>query len=107
MTDTPLIDSKPPLGSIIMVNLKLMASALLAFASYWSWPTTAIWWHFGVLSIFLGAMAFASLVNALRLIVKLWMRERTIRKMQRIGTAPKSASLAGDDTLRKAGVIDE
>jgi len=107
MTDTSLIDSKPPLGSIVAINFKLMSAALLSIASYWSWPTTATWWHFGVLSIFLGAMAFTSLITALRLIAKLWMRERTIRKIQRIGTAPKSASLAGDDTLRKAGVIDE
>jgi len=107
MTDTPLIDSKPPLGSIIAVNFKLMSASLLSIASYWSWPTTATWWHFGVLSIFLGAMALASLITALQLIVKLWVRKRTIQKMQRIGSAPKSANLAGDDTLRKAGVIDE
>lgn len=102
-----MMNANAPLGSVVAVNARLLAAVLMAYASYWCWPSSAQWWQFGLFSIFLGLMAFAQGVAALRLIAKLRIRERAIRTMQQSGAAPKSATLANDDILRDAGVIDE
>lgn len=96
-----------PFGLVLRVNAKLLFAALLAWGSYWLWPTNPKWWHFGVLSVFMAAGALDQFVDALRLMVKLSARSKAIDAMNKGYAAPKSAQLASDDALNNAGVIDE
>jgi hypothetical protein len=70
------------------------------------WPGTPEWWGLGVVSLMLALAALGCLAKAIRAMVDLHAKERVLAEFMAQGGAPKSARLASEDQLRKAGMIE-
>lgn len=107
MTHTHFPGARFPFGLVLRINVKLLLGTLLGYGAYACWPSTAEWWHLGVLSLFMAVGGLDQIVAALRLMAKFSARNKAIVAMNTGYAAPKSAQLASDDALKQAGVIDE
>ncbi|MCH9807165.1 MAG: hypothetical protein K0U74_05475 [Alphaproteobacteria bacterium] len=93
-------------GMIASINAQLLGAALNAAIAWVSWPTAAKWWGFGVISILCGAAAISMLVAAIKSMITLYLRDRTLAEYQAQAKAQKNAEMASNDALKNAGVID-
>ena len=92
------------LGTIIHINAKLLYATVLAFAAYYSWPSNIKWWGFGFITICAGGAAIGLLVNAIKLAMALYARNRVAEDYLAQGNKPKSSDLASTDELDSAGM---
>lgn len=90
---------------IIGINAALFGAFCLGFLAWLLWPDTSLWWQAGVMSVLFGAASFSLVIQGLRRITDLIIRERERRAFLRQGRAPRSDGLAGEDTLRERGIL--
>ena len=93
-------------GSIVAINMNLFTAVLCAIIARAAWPTSPEWWGMGVVSILFGMAALASIAAGIGGMKSLYRREREITVYMAQGVAPKSAKLADNERLRKAGMIE-
>ena len=93
-------------GAIIQINLQLLYATVFAGIAWISWPSVPEWWGLGLLSIMCGMGAAGGLVNALSGMVGLYRREQALADYMAQGGAPKSARMASQEELRRAGMIE-
>ncbi|MEO1222244.1 MAG: hypothetical protein AAFY42_13000 [Pseudomonadota bacterium] len=93
-------------GMVAAINGHLLMTATGATVAWFSWPSAPEYWGFAFISIAFAGAGFASLVNALRKMGVLYMRDKTLAAYQAKTKAQKNADLASTDTLIKAGVVD-
>jgi TRAP-type C4-dicarboxylate transport system permease small subunit len=99
--------SAQSVGMIVGINMKLLSSAVLAWAAWSLWP--ANWmedWQFGLIAIIVGYGALIRLLSALKAMVRLYTRDKAIAAFEAQGARPKSAQLASRDALMDAGMLD-
>ncbi|MVA98002.1 hypothetical protein GN330_12180 [Nitratireductor sp. CAU 1489] len=94
------------IGAVIGINLQLLWAAAFGFIAWVSWPGSAEWWGFGVLSVMMGLGSLGALVNALNAITGLYARDKALAELMAQGGPPKSARLAGHDDLKRAGMVE-
>ncbi len=94
-------------GTIIQINFKLLLAAAMIFVAYYSWPTSAKWYGFGLISICAGLAAIGLVIEAVRAMTKLYVRDKTLAEFEKLGNKPKSSTLVTDDAMRQAGLFDE
>ncbi len=88
------------------VNGGLFAACLFGTGAWMMWPSSLQWWGLGFLSIMLGMGAVAGLAGAIKAMVARYLREREIYRYLSQGGGPKSARLASDADLKRAGMIE-
>jgi hypothetical protein len=93
-------------GAIVVINMQLLSAFAYGAIAWAVWPQTIEWWGLGIISIVLGAAAPVALLNALRGIAALRMRRRALADYMAQGGTPKSAQMASDRDLRRAGMIE-
>ena len=98
---------KTPIGAILKVNGHLLLTFLYGGTAWLIWPNNSKWWGFGLLSIFLGAAALASLIAAFRAMTKLYIRERELARFASTARAPVPSDLANNDALKDAGMFHD
>lgn len=96
-----------PISAIIKVNGHLFLGAVQGAAAFWLWPSSLEWLGLGVLSILFGLSAFASVIAALRAMLKVYAREKEIARLAAASRAPEPSDLAGADALKKAGMFND
>ncbi|MEZ5887517.1 MAG: hypothetical protein R3D56_11655 [Paracoccaceae bacterium] len=96
-----------PIGAILKVNGHLLQAFLFGAAAWLIWPTNPKWWGFGLLSMFLGVAALASVIAALRAMTKLYIRERELARFAAIARVPAPSELADDGALKDAGMFHD
>jgi len=96
---------KSPLGSIIQINLQFLTVLILTLMALWIWPDDPFWWPMGIVSIVSVLAALSLFVQALRAIGTLHRREKTMKEFLARGKSPKSAKLANNETLERAGML--
>ncbi len=99
-------DFQRSFGVIVRINAMFLSAAMFAAFAWWIWPSEAKYWGFGLLSIFMALVAVASLIDALKAIVSLYLRDKSLSECEARAKPQKNADLASDDVLAKAGVID-
>ena len=98
---------KTPIGAILKVNGHFLQASLFGAVAWLIWPTNPQWWGFGLLSILLGATAFAGLIAAIRAMAKLYVRERELARFAATARAADPSDLADQNALKNAGMFDE
>lgn len=93
-------------GAIATINGQLLGGAFYGAASWVTWPSSPEWWGFGIISILSGIAAFGMVIQALRGMTALYLRDRALSQFEAQAKTQKNADMASDDALRKAGVID-
>ena len=96
---------KPAYGTIFQINMALLGATSFAAASWGFWPDSLKWWGMGVFSIMCAMAAPAMLIRAFILMFKLYQRDKDLAEFEAEIPKAKPAKLAGDDALRKAGMI--
>ncbi len=91
-------------GTIIQINFKLLLAAAMIFVAYYSWPTSAKWYGFGLISICAGLAAIGLVIEAVRAMTKLYVRDKTLENYKAQGGQTKSSEMASSDALDKAGM---
>ncbi len=94
------------LGSVARINGMLLLAAFYAAIAWISWPTHPQWWGFGVISVLSACACLGALIQSLREMTTLYLRDRTLADYESQAKKQKNADLASDETLRQAGVID-
>tara|TARA_R110002126_G_scaffold239459_12_gene382803 strand:- start:1262 stop:1567 length:306 start_codon:yes stop_codon:yes gene_type:complete len=92
-------------GTIYQINIKLLLALTCALIAFYSWPTHPKYWGFGFMSICMGLSAIGVTFDALRMMTKLYQRDKALSKYMAQGNKPKSSKMASLDALRKAGMI--
>ncbi len=93
-------------GSIVQINAKLLLAFSFTFIGWLIWPDTALGWGWGFLSICLCLSALGLFIEAIKAIIRLFVRDRALEKYMAQGNKPKSAELASDDALKSSEMID-
>lgn len=99
--------TKTPLGAILKVNGHLLLTFIYCGSACLIWPTNPKWWGYGLLSIFLGVAALASVIAAIRAMTKLYIRERELAQFAATARTPAPADLANNDALEDAGMLHD
>lgn len=94
-------------GSIVRINFKLLMAFSFTFVGWLIWPDSALGWGWGFLSICLCLSALGLFIEAIKTTIKLFVRDRALKKYMAQGNKPKSAELATDDTLKNSEMIDD
>ena len=102
-----MIPTRDTLGPAIAINFKFFGAVLWGSIAWAIWPEDMRGWGWGFLSIMLGVAAFGLSVNALKLMVKIYRRDKAIAELLADAKPVKSERLATADKLRAAGVIDD
>jgi len=92
------------LGIIIQINFKLLWATAMVFMAYYSWPTSAKWYGFGLISICAGLAAIGLVIEAIRTMAKLHARDKALENYVAQGGKTKSSEMASDDILDNAGM---
>ena len=95
---------QPSFGIIVQINLKLLWATAMIFVAYFSWPTSAKWYGFGLISICAGAAAIGLVIEAIRAMTKLYVRDKALEKYVAQGGKTKSSEMATSDALDNAGM---
>lgn len=98
--------SGPGMRKIIAINFTMLYAACLGGLAWLCWPETAEGWRFGLFSIFCGLGAFALAFKGLDDIWQHIMRDAKVGQFHRLGRTPQSDRIAGDDAMRKSGMIE-
>ena len=94
-------------GSIVQINFKLLFAFSFTFIGWLIWPDTALGYGWGFLSICLCLSALGLFIEAVKAMIKLFVRDRALKKYMAQGNKPKSAELASDDALKNSEMIDD
>jgi len=98
-------DRKSSLGTIVKINMTLLAAVTCAFIAWAVWPARLEWWGFGLMSIIIGLAAPANLARAITLMVQLYHRDKAIAAFEATNKKSDPSKLVSDEALRKAGMI--
>ncbi len=93
-------------GTIVSINAHLLGAVLYGWLAYVLWPTDIIWWGFGFISMICGFGSGLALIEALKKMTALYVRDRALASYRAQAKSQTNAELASNDALRKAGVID-
>lgn len=93
-------------SAIVSVNTHMVGACFFGWAAWVCWPTSPYWWGLGLISILFGVGAASLLVGALRTAIGSWRRRKALAEFMAQGGPQKSARLADDDTLRRAGMVE-
>ncbi|MCB1471022.1 MAG: hypothetical protein KDK08_28540 [Rhizobiaceae bacterium] len=93
--------------SVAAININLLTSLACGFAAWAIWPQSAEWWGLGVLSIMLGLSAIVGVGKALSLMATLYNKGRVMNEYMAQGGKPKSAHMASNTELDRAGMFDD
>lgn len=94
-------------GAIFRINVKLLFSSTFTFTGWQMWPDNALGYGWGFLAICLFGSAFGMLIEALKEMTKLYVRDREIEHYMAQGNKPTAAEFASEDTQKRAGMIDD
>lgn len=96
--------SKPATGSIIKINLHCLQAIAFGLIAWWCWPTRPFDLGWGLLAFISVMVVLAAIVSAIKDMIKLYQRDKTLKAYLQQGTQPKASTLASDDALKKAGM---
>jgi len=98
--------SGPGMRKIIAINFTLLYAACLGALAWLSWPETAEGWRSGLFSILCGLSGFALAIKGLGDMWQHIAQDIKVGKFQRQGRKPQSDRVAGDDDMRRSGMIE-
>ena len=98
---------KPPFGTVVSINVNLLVAFCCGFLAWACWPSSPGWWQAAVISVVLGMLSLAALIQALGLIIKVHRRQRELAAMLRRGRPQQGADFVRPRALRKARMTDD
>lgn len=93
-------------GAIVGINVQLLFAAASAVFAWAIWPATVEWWGLGMVSVLFGMGALAGMSNAIGAMRAIYTKERALADYMAQGRAPKSARLASNADLKRAGMLE-
>lgn len=91
-------------GSTVLINLKFLIAGGFGWISWKVWPTTPEWWGLSVVSTMAGLGAASLALDAIKLMIRVYQRDRELYGYHALGHEPKFSKLASKDELDKAGM---
>lgn len=101
-----MIPKGPGFRAIISINVTMLCALLFAVLAVWLWPDTAAGWREGSMAILCGYSAIVLTISGLGRIRQHLSRDVPVRRFERRTRKARSDTMAGDDSLRKAGMLD-
>ena len=93
------------LSTIARVNFKLLGAALFGGLGWWLWlHANALWWQLYLLGSICILGALGMFGQALRAMIKLYVRDKALAQYMAQGRQASSSSLASPDHLDQAGM---
>lgn len=97
---------KSSFGIVFKINMHLLGAFTYSVGAWLIWPDNPKWWGFGLLSIALGMAAPALLIKAIKMMFKLYARDKEFAEFEEANRAAEPSELASIDDLKKAGMIE-
>jgi len=94
------------LGAKLQINGLLLMACLCGAIAWLSWPSSMKWWGMGVISILMGASAVSALIRAIKEMITLYGRDKSVAALMEQGVEAKADDIANDDVLRAKGMVD-
>lgn len=91
-------------GASVAINVKSLFAFGFGWMSWFMWPDKAEWWGLGALCIMSGIGAASLAVSAIKIMARVYSRDKAIQLYMAQGRAPKSSEMASSDALSKAGM---
>lgn len=91
-------------GATLTINMKILYACALGWASWLMWPDAPEWRGLGLLSILIALASVFLLLDAVKLMVQLYWREKAVGEYLAQGRAPKSSKMASDAQLEQGGM---
>ncbi len=98
---------KPSKSVIVKINAMLLYASVLGVVSYLSWPTSAKYYGFGLVSICAGLAAAALATKPITLIGDIRTFEDDQNEFLAKGNEVKSSTLLAEDFMTEKGVIKD
>lgn len=103
----PADAARTPRSTIFLINMRFLWALLCGAMAWLYWPTDPRWWQFGILSAIMGLACLAILIGTLRMMFKIYARDREVAAILAQGRTAHSSELAGSDVLKRAGMTDD
>ncbi|MGI9506403.1 MAG: hypothetical protein ACR2RE_25450 [Geminicoccaceae bacterium] len=97
---------KTSFGAVLSVNGKLLAAFIAGGLAWLCWPDSSRWWQMGLFSVALWFGAAGKLIQAIRAMIKIHVRDKEIAAFMAQGRSASHSELATKDALHKAGMTD-
>lgn len=93
-------------GTVFKINICLLGAFSYAVGAWLIWPDSIKWWGFGLVSIAFAIAAPKMLFKAIRMMFKLYERDKEFAEFEEANRAAEPSELASVDDLKKAGMIE-
>lgn len=91
-------------GSVLKINGLCLYGLATAVLAWWSWPNAGDYFAWYLLSAISGLVALGSFIGAVKLMIKLYRRDKVLAAFSAQGESPKTSTVVSDDVLDKAGM---
>ena len=103
----PVQAARTPRSAIFLINLRFLWALLCGAVAWLYWPSDPRWWQFGILSGIMALALRAILIGTLRMMFRVYARDREIAAIMAQGRTAHSSELVGSDALKRAGMTDD
>lgn len=94
-------------GTIVRINGRLLLATGTGIGAWALWPIMLGDWNFGLIVLMLILVTLKMAFEAFGDAIKLYSRDRAVARFLDSARPAKSARLADDADLRRAGMIDD
>lgn len=91
-------------GAVVAININSLLAFAFGWSSWFMWPDRPEWWGLGLLCIINGIVAVSLAGTAVKVMARLYRRDKTIQLYMAQGRAPKSSEMVSVDQLERAGM---
>ena len=101
-----MIPTGPDSKAILSINVTFFGAAVFGVIAWWLWPETVEGWRAGLLAILCGYGALISTIAGVGKLRQHLTHDIGVDKFERRARPPRSDTLADEESLRKAGMIE-
>jgi hypothetical protein len=101
-----MLGKEPRLRTIVQINMRFVQAFVMLLYGWtcWHW-TSPEWWGLGLLAILSFIGGAIHIIATVHRIVAIFARERRIDEFSRQGGVARADKMAGEDALKKHGMI--
>jgi len=104
MSNDPLHAPVQQLSATIRINMNSLMASACAWIAWTCWPDNPRNMGWLILAGMFALAALLTTITVIKIIVNIYLREKSVYEFTQQGQSPKTAELATDKKLEKAGM---